>query len=63
MAKGIEYKLIKLLKGNEMLVEEISEKLKIPEKKLEGYLDKMESAGKLKASITEEAPWEKIYRV
>ena len=63
MAKGIECRLAKFLKGHEMLTEEISDELKIPEKRLLSYLDKMESAGKIKSSITEDVPFEKVYRI
>ena len=61
MAKGIEYKIVKVLKGHEMLLEEISEKLSMPQGKVSSYLGRMERAGKIKSGITEDVPFEKVY--
>jgi DNA-binding transcriptional regulator LsrR (DeoR family) len=55
--------ITKLLKGHEMLAEEISEKLKMPERKIVNYLDKMAIAGKIKTGITDDVPYTKTYTI
>jgi signal transduction histidine kinase len=63
IGRKVENSITRLLKGHQFLADEISEKLKIPQKELMPYLDRMEYAKKLKTSITEDVPFEKVYRV
>ncbi len=57
----IEDKIL-ALKGS-LLLEDISEKLNISQKRTLRYLGKLEKTGKIKTGITEDIPYEKIYKL